>query len=370
MRRFLSPASPEAALTALSDALDQVDIGILLLNRDLRVCFINRRLEEMMDVNLELLTTAPTMRELVELAATKGWYGVPAADLTTYLDSREAAVSSGSVPPVLLELPDRRQILVQCVGCPDGGRILTYTDISREIGYAASEAELRVSAESRFNSEILEEQGARLAMLAEAAEANAFQAETARRSLEVEIAERRQLENELRRLATTDGLTGALNRAELLSLAQHALERGRIGGQKLAALMLDVDHFKTINDRFGHAGGDRALVQLVDILRAAIREIDLVGRLGGEEFAIVLPNTTAAAAYRVAERLRARIADTPVVFEGQIIPMTVSIGLAEQLAADRSVETVMSRADQALYRAKESGRNRVVTALSAVGDPV
>jgi two-component system cell cycle response regulator len=151
-----------------------------------------------------------------------------------------------------------------------------------------------------------------------------------------------------------------LNRVELLASAQRALEEGQDAGLKLVVLMLDVDHFKAINDQFGHAGGDRALEHLVAALRSGIRQIDLLGRLGGEEFAIVLPDTPASSAEMVAERLRARVAEMSVRFGDQCIRMTISLGLALQLDTDRSVEQVIARADDALYRAKRNGRNQVV----------
>jgi diguanylate cyclase (GGDEF)-like protein len=132
------------------------------------------------------------------------------------------------------------------------------------------------------------------------------------------------------------------------------------GDRGIAMMMLDVDHFKSINDRYGHAGGDQALKHLVTTLSNRIRRGDLLGRLGGEEFAILLPSVAAAEAERLAERLVAHIAASPVNYGGRLIEMTISIGLTMTNGADRSIEQVIARADDALYRAKESGRNRVV----------
>ena len=146
-----------------------------------------------------------------------------------------------------------------------------------------------MNIEQRFNAETLETQAAYLASLAETADESARRAEEANRQLEHEIAERRQLEAQLRRMATTDGLTGTLNRARFLVLGQQELERSQQTGRGLAVLMLDIDHFKLINDRYGHQVGDEALKHFVAQLRAGVRGIDLLGRLGGEEFAIVLP---------------------------------------------------------------------------------
>jgi diguanylate cyclase (GGDEF)-like protein len=368
MPRYLTVEPAEAILIALGDALDLVDFGIILLDRELRVRFLNRRFAEIWDVPPAFLATAPTFRELMDRAAANGWYALPVAELPAYLDAREAEVRAGSILPAKIDRADRGHLLLRCFACADGGRILTYLDISREVRREASDAVAQVSAELRFNAEMLEEQGAHLATLAEAAEESAQKAEAARVLLEYEIAERRQLEAKLRHLATIDGLTGTLNRAELLASAQREIEMvqrtgetaGESARQNLVVLMIDVDNFKAINDRFGHAGGDRALLHLVTLLRAGTRPVDLVGRLGGEEFAIVLTDTLGAPAEDIAERLRARVAETPAVFGDQSIPMTISVGLAIQVETDTTIEQVIGRADDALYRAKRTGRNRVV----------
>jgi diguanylate cyclase (GGDEF)-like protein len=360
MLRSLTSEPAEATLSALGDALDLVDFGIVLLDRDLRTRFLNRRFAEIWNVQPACVTTAPTFRDLLACAATSGWYTLPAADLPAYLDAREAEVRAGSLPPALTDRADSRHLLLRCFACADGGRILTCIDISQELQREAADAVAQVSAELRFNAEMLEEQGAHLATLAEAAEESARKAEAARLLLEHEIAERRQLETKLRHLATIDGLTGTLNRAELLASAQRAIEISRRAGQKLVVLMIDVDKFKAINDCFGHAGGDRALLHLVTLLRAGTRQSDLVGRLGGEEFAIVLIDTSGVPAEAIAERLRARVAETPAVFGHQSIPMTISVGLAIQTETETTIEQVIARADDALYRAKRGGRNRVV----------
>jgi diguanylate cyclase (GGDEF)-like protein len=360
MPRYLMSESAEVFLSTLGDALDIVDFGVLLLDRDLRARFMNKRIAEVWNIQPDFLATPRTFRELTDNAAANGRYAVPDADLTAYLDMREAEIRAGSIPPTQIEFADGRHILFRCVACADGGRILTYADISLELRREANDAVARVSADSRFNSEMLEDQAAHLVSLAEAAEESAQRAEAARLLLEHEIAERCQLEVKLRRLATTDGLTGALNRSELLVSAQREIEVGQRFGKKLVVLMIDVDHFKAINDRFGHAGGDRALRSLVAILRAEIRQIDLLGRLGGEEFSVVLTDTHPAAAENVAERLRVRVAEAPITFGDRLIPMTISVGLASQLETDVSIEQVIARADDALYLAKDSGRNRVV----------
>jgi diguanylate cyclase (GGDEF)-like protein len=156
-----------------------------------------------------------------------------------------------------------------------------------------------------------------------------------------------------------------LNRSGFLALSQAELDRKADADRGMALMMLDVDHFKMINDRYGHAGGDLALQHLVGALGSRIRRGDLLGRLGGEEFAVLLPAVMPAEAERLAQRLVAHIAASPVQYGSRVIEMTISIGLTMATGADRSIERVIARADDALYRAKESGRNRVVKDAAA-----
>ncbi len=177
-----------------------------------------------------------------------------------------------------------------------------------------------------------------------------------------DISERLRVENELRRLATTDSLTGLTNRRQFLSLAENELARLHRYGRPMAVLMMDVDHFKAINDTHGHAAGDQALVTLAETCRAELRDTDHLGRLGGEEFAIVLTETPLPQAVEVAERLRQRLGSVFVRRPGGgSFRFTVSIGLTDARSSDRSIERALARADHALYQAKHSGRNRVIT---------
>lgn len=174
-----------------------------------------------------------------------------------------------------------------------------------------------------------------------------------------DISERKAAEGELRRLATTDPLTGVANRREFMACAEHELARVRRYGRPLALLMLDVDHFKAINDAFGHAAGDEVLRALAVAARDCLRECDIVGRLGGEEFAVVLPETQLAEAVEVAERLRRRLVELRVCAGGGEIHFTASVGVSICRSSDATIEAPLSRADHALYTAKRGGRNRV-----------
>ncbi len=173
---------------------------------------------------------------------------------------------------------------------------------------------------------------------------------------------RKQLEQELQRLAHTDMLTGLLNRRALLGRAEETLHAAHRHHRPFVLLLIDVDHFKRVNDGHGHPAGDQVLIELAQRMRAALRAIDFCGRFGGEEFAVLMPDTELEAAYRVAERMRERCAETPVLLaSGQSLSITLSLGVA-QWRAGEGIEALLARADAALYEAKRTGRNRVVQA--------
>lgn len=178
-----------------------------------------------------------------------------------------------------------------------------------------------------------------------------------------DITARKRLEDELREMATTDALTGLTNRRAFMTRLEeeHARMR-RFDNQPVSVLMMDLDFFKRINDTRGHAAGDEVLRQVAAVMRDATRRVDLCSRLGGEEFAILLAGAAPEAACEFAERLRIRIADTRIVHEDVVVPVTVSIGVAALQASDETADQSLSRADRALYEAKAQGRNRVVVA--------
>jgi len=361
MPQFLPARATGAALHVLVDALDEVDVGIILLDRDMRVRFLNRCVSEIFGLPAEPLPAHTTYPDLLDRAASRSWVAASAAERAALVEQRVTAVRAGSIAPMHLDLSDGRRLVFACKACPDGGRILTYTDVSAELRPEAMDAMEQINAELRFSNETMEDHAAQLASLAEATDESVRKAEEAKHALEREIVERRELEAQLRRMATTDGLTGALNRAGFLALSQKELERAVDSGRGLALMMLDVDHFKSINDRYGHAGGDLALKHLVAMIGSRTRRSDLLGRLGGEEFAILLPAIAAEDAESLARRLVAHIAVSTVPYGERTISLTVSIGLAMAARTDRAIERIIARADEALYRAKEGGRNRVVT---------
>lgn len=183
-----------------------------------------------------------------------------------------------------------------------------------------------------------------------------------------DFAESKRLEAELVAMATTDFLTGLFNRRYFMGQMNNELDRlKRVDITRAAVLMLDLDHFKRVNDSFGHATGDAVLKQVAAIVSAELRKIDTAGRLGGEEFAILLLDADLPAAESFAERLRQKLADTPIEHAGQIINMTVSIGITVLHDADATAEAALSRADTALYAAKNAGRNRIRTCAPEIG---
>jgi diguanylate cyclase (GGDEF)-like protein len=166
--------------------------------------------------------------------------------------------------------------------------------------------------------------------------------------------------NELERLAAHDSLTGAVNRRHFLARSAEEMARARRQGTPITLLILDLDHFKAINDRHGHPAGDAVLVAVVERAQEIVRLPDLVGRFGGEEFVILLPGSTAEQAASVGERIRAAIADRPVPASGEMLHVTASIGIAAFGPDGETIESVIKAADERLYRAKDAGRNRVV----------
>lgn len=172
-----------------------------------------------------------------------------------------------------------------------------------------------------------------------------------------------RLVSDLRRLSRHDGLTGMLNRRAIEEALDAQIQRSRRSGEVFALMMLDVDHFKAINDRHGHTVGDLALKHAAALLRSGLRDVDRLGRYGGEEFLLLLPGLPLAQAHPVAERLREQLMSRPLVYGGTTIELSVSIGVADWNGDAAELPRVLALADAALYRAKAAGRNRVVAGV-------
>lgn len=184
-----------------------------------------------------------------------------------------------------------------------------------------------------------------------------------------DITERKRMMREMCRLARTDCLTSLWNRGYLVELAAQEIARCKRFGNDLSILLVDVDYFKRVNDRFGHDVGDKVLVGVADTLRETLREVDVIARFGGEEFVVMLPDTGLQAAQQAARRVRNAMREQIFAYEQkQPIKVTVSIGVTAYQDASTSLDLLLKRADTAMYSAKHKGRDRVeYCSLDSVG---
>ncbi len=179
-----------------------------------------------------------------------------------------------------------------------------------------------------------------------------------------DVTEEIKIQEKLKILATTDSLSGLYNRAEFMNLANREFDLAKSNHEELSILIMDLDNFKLINDTFGHAAGDEMIREIGKIIAKSFRKSDIAGRIGGEEFAVILRNTSLEDTVKIAERFRETVAGRKVIYGGQEICFTVSIGVAAicgKSGCISNIEEVLKRADNALYRAKAGGRNRVAT---------
>jgi diguanylate cyclase (GGDEF)-like protein len=196
------------------------------------------------------------------------------------------------------------------------------------------------------------------------------QVETAKRETEIhylktielkrEIEERKSAQDSLRKLASIDPLTEALNRRELFILGEQELKHALQKEQPFTVILFDIDHFKQINDTYGHAIGDQVLIHTTKIVRESLRQGEIIGRYGGDEFVILLPGSNCTQGQEIAERLRNKMASQGIASGKNNLHVTISIGIAEfNQARDTALETLLACADQALYVAKQAGRNQL-----------
>jgi diguanylate cyclase (GGDEF)-like protein len=299
MRAGVEEASRE--LVILHAALDNVDYAVILLDENLRARFINRASRKLWSIADELADSRPSYRRLMRNACDSQAFAMAPAKLDAYVDRRVALVRAGDETPLDLHLANGTIVRFQCKALPAGGRFLSYTDVTDLVRHAEA----------------------------------------------------------LERLATTDELTGICNRRRFLELAAEELAHYRASGTTLALMILDVDLFKSINDRFGHLGGDAVIRDAVTVCQSVKRDADILARIGGEEFVLLMPATHGGDAVTIAEDLRRRFEAAPFVIDGESLRVTVSIGVAESDPAMTGLSDLMRRADQALYEAKRGGRNRV-----------
>lgn len=181
-------------------------------------------------------------------------------------------------------------------------------------------------------------------------------------AIERDLTEHKMLQSRLEILASTDSLTGLPNRQAIMNKAEKEFARAKRYARPLSIVMIDIDHFKSINDQHGHATGDLVLSQVGNICQSALRGSDIIGRIGGEEFVLLLPDTPQLSAEHVAERMRVELANTTITTNQLDLQITASFGVATLSDNDHSLQDMLDRADEAMYNAKHNGRNQVKTA--------
>ena len=271
--------------------LNEVESGLIVLDEDFQTQFINRAFYQMW--GLPELSNGSTYNfaDIVEHGRLTGLYVTAPGSIHDYVRQRKGR----------LRLSDGRVLKFRCKALPDGGRLMTFDDISDFV-----------------------------------------------RTAEL-----------LRELAGLDELTKLPNRRQFLKSLETEFARVQRYDRPLSVLMIDADGFKQINDRYGHFAGDEVLQALAVRLRASVRQIDLLGRLGGEEFAVALMETDMPGAHEVAERLCREIAAEPFQVAAANIQVTVSVGVAARRASDGNAAQLLNLADKAMYLAKAAGGNRV-----------
>lgn len=298
MRQLVHRA--EKAENRLIDAMDSLPNGFVLYDNEDRLVLCNKKYRELYSNSAHLIVPGTKFEDIIRGGVEQGQYPDAAGKEEAWIAER-MEVHNNPGDPIEQHLPGDRWLRIQERRTSEGGLV----------------------------------------------------------GFRVDITKLKRQERELERLAWTDSLTGAMNRHRFMEQAENELDRARRHGCELSLLMLDADNFKNINDRDGHGAGDAVLIELVQRWTKTLRSHDIIGRIGGEEFAILLPEVGGSGALRTAERLRQSIAELPIEYEGQLIRVTVSIGIAQHLAGE-SLADMMKRADAALYQAKNDGRNRFV----------
>jgi len=287
----------------IQGVLDNMDPGITLFNDELNLVSYNDRVLELFELPADAVEVGVSLQSMLDRMAMNGDFG--AENPEDEISERLELFKAGKAFTLDHERPTGRVIELRGGPMPGGEFIATYTDIT----------------------------------------------------------ERKRMEDELRRLATTDPLTGVNNRRRYTEISERELTRCVRYEHPLCVLMLDADHFKAVNDTYGHEAGDRVLVALANACADELRDVDVLGRFGGEEFTITLPETSIETALEVAERLRHLLSEIAVPLDdGQNVAFSVSIGASQLLNNNESLSDILNRADAALYQAKEGGRNRVVSA--------
>lgn len=300
------PETVAAALSAaesdgLHSAFDFANDGIVLLDEQLRAIYANKEFRRLFQIPDAFLASHPGFSDMVALIRSLGIYQIEENGLDDFCAQRLAFVQAGDAQPLTLRLAQGVMIRSTCSVLPGGGRMLTYANITDLVNDA------------------------------------------------------QRLEN----LANIDGLTGLVNRRRFFDLAARDWALATRYNRPVAVLMIDIDHFKMVNDTYGHDVGDAAISHVAAICKESKRTTDVVARVGGEEFALLLPETDLAGALTVAERIRLRVAANGLASDQGEVRLTVSIGVALRQADTPDFLALLKRSDQLLYVAKRGGRNQV-----------
>ena len=288
----------------LRTALDRVEYGVVLLDSEMRAQFINRAFRRVWKLPDEKADAKPAFVALMYHGRDTAAYATPREEMNRYVAERVQHVRAGDSTPLDIRLASGDVVRFQCTGLPDGGRMLAYVSVTDLFRHAEA----------------------------------------------------------LETLATVDGLTGVYNRRHFLELADAEWARCERYHRPLSLIVLDIDHFKSINDCFGHDAGDAVLMDFAQLCRDRKRKTDVVGRIGGEEFAILLPETELAEALVVADRLRQKTEQRSLTVATEALSLTVSLGVAQAGVGMSGFPRLLKVADEALYQAKQKGRNQVIAA--------
>jgi diguanylate cyclase (GGDEF)-like protein len=291
-------------LKSLRAALDQSDVGVVLLDTEMRAQFINRAFRRLWHLPDEVADRKPAFVGLMYHGRNAKTYSVP-GDQIDFIAEQTARIKSGDERPSDIRLANGEVIRSRCKVLADGGRMVTYGNVSDLVRSA----------------------------------------------------------DEMADLAMKDALTDIFNRRHFTARLDSEWKRFRRYNRPLSLLLLDIDHFKSINDRYGHDVGDQVIIAVARCCGMQTRDSDVVARIGGEEFAILLPETELADARVAAERLRRAVAAESFASSAGPIPVTVSIGAALATTKLNDAAELMKLADDALYAAKRGGRNCVAAVL-------
>jgi diguanylate cyclase (GGDEF)-like protein len=294
-------ANAHAELLSLRAILDDLDYGVVVLDQERHAQFINRAFRRIWRLPDAVADSRETFVRLMYRGPGEASYVIRPDQLGSYVTAQLSLIRTGETQPLNIRLANGDVFQFNCKTLPGDGRLLTYDNVSHLVHRADT----------------------------------------------------------LEQLAATDVLTGLNNRRQLLTLAEREWARFRRYGRPLSFLMIDIDRFKSINDRYGHGAGDEVIKAVAEVLAVNKRTSDIAGRLGGEEFALMLPETTLENACAAAERLRELVAQRSVPVAGRELRVTISAGVSAAAADMAGPDDLMKRADVALYEAKRSGRDRV-----------